>query len=97
MEQIKAKRIGLFSVFLWLFLNVADWGVTMAVMEKGVGYEGNPIIAWLNPDMFLIYKLLIPVAVLFGLYKWDKMRLLKPLNVVMGIVVIWGVFWWLYP
>ena len=81
------------NIILWLLLNVADWGVTMTVMREGVGSEGNPIIAWLNPGMFLVYKLLVPLAVLFCLYKWDKLRLLKPLNIVMGIIVLWGVLW----
>ena len=93
MEQARVKRINFSNIVIWLLLNVADWAVTMAFMGKGVAYEGNPIIAWLNPDMFLIYKLLLPVAVLFGLYKWDKMRLLKPLNIIMGIIVLWGVIW----
>jgi len=93
MEQVRIRRAELTNVFLWLFLNAMDYCVTMAVMGKGSGYEGNPIIAQLNPDMFLIYKLLIPVVVLFGLYKWNRLRLLKPLNIIMGIVVLWGTVW----
>lgn len=92
-----AKRIEPFSALLWLLLNVADWGVTTACVMKGHG-EGHPLmslLAWFNPDAFLVYKLLLPLAVLYGLYKWNRMRLLKPLNIVMGVIVIWGVIWWL--
>ena len=92
MEWVKVKSVDFSNIVLWLFLNVADWGVTVAFMGKGVG-ELNPIIAWLNPDAFLIYKLLIPVAVLVGLYRWDRLHLLKPLNLIMCVVVLWGVFW----
>jgi len=94
MERVKRREP--LQPLLWVLLNLMDYWVTLQFMDKGVA-EGNYILTWLTPDTFLVYKLFLPVAVLYGLYKWNRMRLLKPLNVVMGIVVVWGVFWWLYP
>jgi len=73
-----------YSIAMWLLLNIADWFITP------FGKEINPIIRYLDPSTFLLYKTILPILVVVLLAVWGRLGLIKWLNIGMGVVVVWN-------
>lgn len=99
MERVKAtvggarrSRVG-FWLVSWLVVNIADYFSTLAFIANG-SKEANPIfnLLWAS-DLLLLYKTVIPLAVVFVLWKLGKLHLLKPLSLIIALIVVWNVLW----
>ncbi len=80
---------GVWPVLTWISLNLADASITLIGIEYGL-LEANAILGnFLGPELVVI-KFVLAIAVLWGLHKFRKLHLLLPLNIGMGLVVIWN-------
>ena len=94
-ERLRGKLImkslrGMIS--LWLGLNLMDLITTLIALEQGHS-EGTLIMANLGRSEFIVYKVVLTVAVPILLIRIKKSHLLKWLCLGMGIVVIWNLIW----
>lgn len=72
----------------FLGLNMADAILTNKIVGAG-GTEIMPLAKIFGSNL-LLWKWLIPLGIVGGLYYKEKMNLLKPLNVAMGTIVLWN-------
>ena len=79
---------------LFLLLNLMDFALTGVMIKYGLGVEGNPLLAWM--PFWGIGVVKIGVAVIVARYLRNKEATMILLNVGMGMVVAWNVFWLLY-
>ena len=90
LEKYRPVSHPFLSVIFWLMLNLADACITIAALELGL-QEGNPIMAGFAGPELVMVKFALSVVVLYGLYRFHKMKLLVPLNVGMGVIVAWNI------
>ena len=79
-------------VTLWVFLNVMDMMLTMAVVGSGA-IELLPVARTLldwEPVSFVLFKIMLPLTVLPVLYWYGRFQLLRLLNLLLGIIVLWN-------
>lgn len=79
-------------ISLWLGLNLIDLMTTLSALEMGHS-EGNPLISGASSAELIAFKVALTVAALVLLIRIKKLKLLKPLCLGMGIVVIWNLVW----
>ncbi len=79
-------------IIVWLLLNIADMIFTIAVVGAG-GFEALPVarlfLEW-KPISFILFKIIAPLSILPLLYWFGHFHLLRLLNVLLGIIVIWN-------
>ena len=95
------SRVAWLSAMAFVALNAVDAVVTvrfMGMFSGGLAGNGelSPHLAFMNPASLVAYKIIIPCVILWVLYKGDKLKLLKPLNIALGVVVSWNMFWLLF-
>lgn len=79
---------------LFLLLNLMDFALTGVMIKQGLGLEANPLLNWLPFWGIGIVK--VGVVVLVARYLRNKEATMVLLNVGMGMVVAWNIFWLLY-
>jgi len=98
--ELKSWRL---QIALWLCLNLFDWistvlnmfnGILSPFYFNGLG-EAHPVLSQFSIPTLLLYKVGIAAIAVIILYKWNKLHLLKLLNILMGIVVVWNIFWFI--
>ena len=93
MERIQRRKIGsLVPILLWVVLNILDYLTTTIFLSLGVN-EFNLLFANMSSNVFPLYKICVSVLVVVGLYWWNRLHLLKLLNVVWCCVVVWNIAW----
>jgi len=75
----------------FLLLNCADFILTVAFVQSGLGVEGNPLLAGL--PLYALGAAKISLAFLVVRLFGGKMGIMRALNIGMGIVVLWNLFW----
>lgn len=79
---------------LCLLLNLVDYALSAVLIKQGLGLEGNPLLMWMPFWGIGIVK--IGVVYLVARYLRNKEAIMFLLNVGMGLVVAWNMFWLLY-
>ncbi len=79
---------------LFMLLNLADYALTAIMIKQGLGFEGNPLLNWMPFGGVGVVK--IVVVYLVARHLGDRITLMILLNVGMGMVVAWNMFWLLY-
>src|SRR3989304_7181965 len=87
MELVKNRQQFRKPIIIWLLLNIADWFTTVIYGQEDM----NPIISKMTPLGLLFYKLLLPLIVIGFLAVVHKLKLLKVINILFGLVVIWNI------
>ena len=101
LSRLRTRNINIIWAALFIALNVVDCVTTMRFMGSFMGGlagngECSPVMAFMEPMGLLAYKVGLPILVILGLYKWNRLRLLKPLNIAMGIIVVWNILWLIF-
>ena len=89
--QTLATAIRTRVVTLFLVLNFLDFTLTILLIQFGLGVEGNLLLAKLPLWAMGITKLGLAIIVirLFG----DRVGIMRLLNVGLGLIVTWNLFW----
>jgi len=78
------------QTIIWLMLNITDASLTFFALQHGLT-EANPLLACLPGPELILVKFALAVGVLWGLQRFRRTHLLLPLNVLMGLVVVWNI------
>ena len=79
---------------IWMGLNLLDGVSTYHLLKGGFGREINFLWMGISNFQSLIgLKVLGAVVVVLLLWYIKKMKLLKVLNICMGVVVVWNLTW----
>jgi hypothetical protein len=76
-SALRDQPVALISILVVInMLSVADWLLTLRVLEAGAG-EGNPVLAAMlasNPAGAFLFKLAATLGVTIALWSWRKYR-----------------------
>ena len=91
--RVLAQSADLQWVKFWLALNILDLVTTYKVIGGPV-VEGNWLLAQLMSidfGLMCFVKLLLAALIGWALIRTSKGRLLKPLSIGLGLVVLWNI------
>ena len=87
--QVETGVVGRLAL-AWIGLNLADACVSLFAFQYGLT-EGNPILSSFCGPVLLPIKFVSALVVLLILARLRHLKLLLPLNIGLGLVVIWNV------
>ena len=82
------NAISIRASILWLALNLADLALTLVIVQRGVGYEGNPLLQLLPIPGMIAFKM--GMALLVIAVVGTKFNIMYWINVGMALVVMWN-------
>ena len=75
---------------LFIALNVADFVITVVMVNSGMGTEGNPL---LSGSLFRMGFIKLAVTATVVLWMSSRTFVIRSLNICLGMVVLWNVVW----
>lgn len=80
---------------IFIILNVIDAILTIVLLKMNMASEANSFLSIFDSQGMFIFKLIMPVIVLWILYRYMSrpFRVLKVLNICMLGIVIWNTIW----